>query len=407
MTDAYVPADREERDPPRPVGLPAGWELERKFDKQCNFYVPTSRALLPPPIKWEACPPIAKPNGVQCRLIAPSTAGAPGRPFVEGAWVTPDGKVVFGGGRSALPSIQGEYLLFAEADGDVHTAMFSPSASPCRLARANVFARRYSARIYQNKKSEGGGLFASNIDDLAPRVAVHLDDQAAHSVYAGPFAILDLKTGFRIEQYSWQDGSLLSQLWSAAQDNGLDQGPFAYANDALFWTAGNLNYQKIKVYTPANGVRAFLNAGMVIDHGHVDIGTDGKALVWMEVHGRKTGGTTPFDKYDIMTSPYATDPTKVAPRRLRSEQGPAIGVNSFTVGCGYAARTNGHHIRVVRLSDGRSWVLESPIGAPWRWSHPLALTCDELFAQVGFQGETDAHLVRARLDSLGPGIAAD
>jgi hypothetical protein len=75
------------------------------------------------------------------------------------------------------------------------------------------------------------------------------------------------------------------------------------------------------------------------------------------------------------------------------------------VTCGYAARSNGLHIRVVRLSDGQSWTLSNATTDPWGWSEPLAVTCTELFATVHIPGAT--RLARIRLDALGPGIAPD
>lgn len=83
----------------------------------------------------------------------------------------------------------------------------------------------------------------------------------------------------------------------------------------------------------------------------------------------------------------------------------ALFIATFQVGCGYAARSNGEHIRVVRLSDGQSWLLSNALTDPWGWSEPLALTCTELFATVRNSGVT--RLARVRLDSLGPGIAPD
>ena len=71
----------------------------------------------------------------------------------------------------------------------------------------------------------------------------------------------------------------------------------------------------------------------------------------------------------------------------------------------YAARDNGYHIRVVRLSDGHSWKLATELTSPWGWNYPIAVTFTELFAMVNVAGVN--RLARVRLDSLGPGIAPD
>jgi hypothetical protein len=397
-------ADREPPDPIRPAGLPEGWELERTFDKSCELYTPRSRDLLPPPLRWEPCPDTATPVGVRCALMA-NEPGVAGFPIADAATVI-EGTVTLSAYRTARPTVLGGHWLLADADGVVHSAMFTTVTSPCVTAFPSVFGGHYAVRIYKNRSSYGGGFFAGSVDDLTPRISGQLAPTETSDFYASPFAILQLTTGAQFKQYAWEDGRPLPQLWSAAQDNGLDQGSFSFSNDAMFWAANNLNYHKVKVYTPAGGVRDFLTAGMVTDHGHDDLGTDGQDLVWIEARGRKSGGLTPFDTYDIMTAPYTTEPSAVVPRRLRSEVGPSFGTTPFIVGCGHAVRSTGFHLRIVRLSDGRSWTLDERT-KPWLWSTPLALTCTELFTRVAINGENQPRLARVRLDSLGPGIAPD
>jgi hypothetical protein len=160
----------------------------------------------------------------------------------------------------------------------------------------------------------------------------------------------------------------------------------------------------VHVYTAAGGVQDLLSPGSDPAVGFDDLGTDGTDMVWMKASGH-TDASLPFDKYEIITSPATTDPALIAPRRLRSEEGPAFGSTPFVVGCGYAARTNGYHLRIVRLADGQSWNLDGAATDAWSWARPLAVTCDELFATVK-DGKT-LRLARVRLDSLGPPIPAD
>ncbi|MGH7328711.1 MAG: hypothetical protein ACREJX_10210, partial [Polyangiaceae bacterium] len=91
-------------------------------------------------------------------------------------------------------------------------------------------------------------------------------------------------------------------------------------------------------------------------------------------------------------------------RRLRSEQTPP-GDRPFVVGCGYAARQEsdalGDGVRIVRISDGRSWRLGTQ---PESLDTPLAINCAEIFINVS---QLDSNLVRIRLDSLGPGDPPD
>lgn len=399
-----VSVDASDPDPVPPPGLPDGWEIERTYSKHCGVYVPTTKDHLPPPIGWEACPVSSTPSGGTCRLMAidgdPADKAFPGG--AEAAWVRSDGSVVLGAYRSVKPSWA--YSLIAEADGAVRTAFLETDLGLCSLASASGYQDHYSLDVYEHNSGTGGGLIAGELGDLAPRLAIHLSAQSAHTAYAGSFAILDLTAGFTLDQYAWPDGARLPSLWSAAQDDGLQQGIPVFADGAAFWPSDNLHYQKMKVYTPSAGVRDFLSAGMVTTHGYDDLGTDGKDLVWLDAQGRSTD-TGPYDTLTIATAPFTTEPSQVVPRRLRTEQGPGFGASHFEVGCGYAARSNGEHIRVVRLSDGQSWILSNALTDPWGWSEPLALTCTELFATVRVSGVT--RLARLRLDSLGPGIAPD
>jgi hypothetical protein len=387
----------------RPAGLPDGWVPMRAFDDACGFYSPSSKDLFPAPIAWEPCPASVNPAGLSCRLMGPNPSGK-GSGSADAISITEDGRALISTYRTAIPNFQGGYWIIAEADGPVHNALVGSSLSACTLAFASIFRRSYVVRVYVYQQTQGGGFFAGDVDSLAPRIVAPLKGGSSHSMYAGPFSILDLTSAFTFEQYAWDDGHRLPDLWSAAQDNGLDQGIPIPTDGALFWPADNASYQKMKVHTPKDGVQDFLTAGATITHGYGDLGTDGKDLVWVEAQGRKAV-TDPFDTYTIMTAPFTSSPSAVQPRRVRSETGPAFGTSGFVVGCGHSARTNGTHTRVVRLSDGRSWLLPSTAGASWIWGNPLALTCDELFASASVDGTM--RVVRTRLDSLGPGVAAD
>lgn len=404
--DQGVPFEAADPDPVPPPGLPDGWEIERTYSKHCGIYKPKTAANLPPPVRWEACPSIATPAGVDCRLMAvegdPADKAFPAG--AEAAAVNADGSVVLVAYRNVQP--EWTYRLIAEADGPVHEAYLLTDPRLCNLATPSVGGERYAMRVYEHTASTGGGFVASEwtTGRLSPRLAVHFSGASAHTVWAGSFALLDLTAGFTLDQYSWTDGAKLASLWSAAQDNGLQQGIPVFADGAAFWPSSNLRYHKVKVYTPSTGVRDFLSVGAVTTKGYGDLGTDGKDLVWIEAAGRATD-TGPFDSYTIMTAPFTTDPAQVVSRRLRTEDGPDFDVVYFQVGCGYAARSNGAHIRVVRLSDGQSWVLSNGLADPFGWTAPLALTCTELFATVRVSGVT--RLARIRLDSLGPGIPPD
>jgi hypothetical protein len=184
-------------------------------------------------------------------------------------------------------------------------------------------------------------------------------------------------------------------------------GEYSYQGDALFLTASNANYAKIKIFAPANGMRDFISFGNVLSNSAADFGTDGINMAWIEASGRATS-TDPWTTLTIMTAPYTTDPSAIVKRRVRSEDVGYFATAEFTVGCGYAAHEFvspglARGVRIVRLSDGVSWKLTDK--TPWHWNGPTALTCTELFVNV-VKG-SDFNIARVRLDSLGPGIPPD
>jgi hypothetical protein len=185
-------------------------------------------------------------------------------------------------------------------------------------------------------------------------------------------------------------------------------GGFVFAGDVLFFTIGDLYFRRIKVYAPDAGLNDFVSFGNDVAANAADLGTDGKDMVWTEAFGRAAPGDA-WTTINIMTAPFTADPSKLQKRRLRSEIG-GLGIEPYTVGCGYAAhyvRDKAAGQRLVRLSDGRSWRLKgiSENGFAYAVQETLAITCEELFFRSGT--EENFNVARVRLDSLGPGEPAD
>ena len=401
--DSRGAADADDPDPIPPVGLPSGWEIDRLYSKHCGLYAPKAKENLPPPVRWEACPADVTPSAAGCQLMAIEGDSAdptfPGG--AEAASVSADGSVVLAAYRNVEPSWT--YMLLADADGPVHQATLMTDPQLCSLTDPTFSGDRFAFHVSEHSASTGGGFVAGEVSAFRPRLAVHLQPSDVHAPYAGSFAILDY-AGNTFDPYSWTDGARLPRLPSSAPDDGVVVDVPVFAGGAAFWPASTIYSYEVQVYSAATGVRDFLSAGTDVTHGFGDFGTDGHDMVWIEGRGRTTT-TQPFDTYAITTAPFTTDPTQVAPRRLRSEEGPTLDLEHFFVGCGYAARSIGLYIRVVRLADGVSWTLSNALTDPWGWSEPLAVTCTELFATVRTSGQT--RLARIRLDSLGPGIAPD
>ncbi|MGH7286293.1 MAG: hypothetical protein ACRELY_32650, partial [Polyangiaceae bacterium] len=167
-----------------------------------------------------------------------------------------------------------------------------------------------------------------------------------------------------------------------------------------------------KAYPAAGSVEDFIAYGASGDFSHAagDFATDGTDMMWTEGTGGVDGGL--YSTVSLYTAPYTSDPATAisSKRRLRSEIPNGLCVSKSVVGCGYAVRyAGGTGLRVVRLSDGVSWLLTANGDAnAWNWEEPVALTCTELFASVNIPDpKPHLGLARVRLDSLGPGIPPD
>jgi hypothetical protein len=132
---------------------------------------------------------------------------------------------------------------------------------------------------------------------------------------------------------------------------------------------GAAQASEIDVYVPGAGLRPLLAADPMAPLEYGQLGTDGRDLVWLEVDGVVRPPAAVAAR--IMTAPIVAEPSALRPRRVRSELGPASGFYftyaPFIVGCGYAARSNDQAIRIVRLSDGWSWLLPLKTYAGWDW----------------------------------------
>lgn len=174
-------------------------------------------------------------------------------------------------------------------------------------------------------------------------------------------------------------------------------------HDHVFWQGNSGRANDIGRWDPDGGAIDFINYNFDPDHAAADFGTNGVDMVWLEGHGPPSD-TSFWTTADWWTAPYVTDPSKIVPRRLRSESPGAILGSPIAVGCGFGAFDNPWGVRVVRLSDGWSWQLANTSG--WGWQQALAFSCTELFLKVAVAGPIYT-MARVSLASLGPGVPPD
>lgn len=384
--------------PPKPPQVPDGWDLYTDYDPCCLLYTPKAPQYLPPPLQWTACNAAwAGDGGIDggdCRQIDQPVAGSP-----EFGASVQDGVVSLATGEF----VNGLYAdVIAEADGPVHQALLETDrkTSRCTPFPQDMRDGKYVYAMYPPSDFNGGGFLAGDVNEFRPSFLHHFSDDLTHGVVAGKLGVLDVDETDTFNLYEW---SATPKVVRNPQDDGLDDSFAFFSGNALFWSASSGSFNRMVVYTDDAGAVDLLSSGSDPSYGYDDLGTDGTDMVWMRGNGHDAGPVG-FDSATLMASPFALTAAGITPKRLRSESTKRYGVSPIRVGCGYAVRTNGDYLRIVRISDGVSWVLSSTTS--WSWLHPLAVTCDEVFAAVSASADTN-NIARVRISSLGPGIPAD
>lgn len=403
--DGYIPADDASPDVvlTDPPGVPPGWKRLDVFPRICGFFGPTTPEGLIGPAKgitWTACPTGVVPDGLVCSRIAADWASTR-RADLLSSWVSAS--------RDAQSRLQlalikfvddYAYELIVDADsGAAKNAVLDTDLGSCGLGGGSALS---SDRYVFNFASVPivGAFVAGRIGEMVPDAIIRFDT-SGHVPHATPFGIVDLTNA--LDLYDW-NGAPQGRLWSSANDR-LDHEGLVASATRIFWTGNSPVVMRVQSFAPETGAGDFISEGSDTTKGDGDLGTDGNDMVWVRGFGRTKDFVYPT--LDIMTSAYSDTPSGLAPRRLRSEEGGwSVGASPFVVGCGYAARSNASGRRIVRLSDGQSWILPSATGS-LHWSVPVALTCDEIFLLAAEAGTNVMTIARVRLDSLGPGIPPD
>lgn len=397
----------EDPDPIPPEGLPPGWVRWDGAGKMCKFYVPAGPENLPKSLHWVECPSGGSlPGGAVCRLLDvdwTSKGALHGLTSWMQRGVDEAGVVRFAIGREEAGFYRREII---REDGAVEQAFLEGDKSFCAIYPINFRGERYA---YGFKGSEGSGIVSGLASSRLPDHVVRRAYTESHGPYVTPFGILDLGPGHVMTLFPpgvGLDGGVL--LWSAAKDDGLQQGLITATDDAVFWKASNEVYGKQRVYTPGGGVRALRDFGTDYTRRDFDLGTDGHDLVWI-FGSERTQPSGRFPKLEVMAAPYTTNPQMLAPRRIRSFQGD-VGAEATLVGCGYALHGEGLSSTLVRLADGMAWRIPADsVTGGVQWAQPIAVTCDEVFG-LGYLPASPSRpttLVRVRIDSLGPGSPPD
>lgn len=392
---------------------PQGWVPYTAYcGLRCGLWVPASSQMLPAPIQWEACSkPLELPSqGLACQQMkffwpAPTVLYRPSMSPWFAAEID-QGTVVVQLTRFFEANV---FRMVAEVDGNVRSAVFEQNGA-CTLGGSDLYGGKVAYTVYE-MDSKGNSVATGMIggDDSAPKPTryTRYTDGLSRHYYVGASHFLELGS-YQLRR--WSDGLVFDQI-----PPDLQQGDFVAAGDAFVWNASTLAYAKIKARDANGAITDLVSFGLVVNKGTTSVGTDGIDLVWLQGDGRAKS-SDPFQKVDIMTSPFTADPNKLVPRRLRSEFPESFWVAETVVGCGYEAHIivdnslGRDGVRITRLSDGQSWPLWYTGMSTWQINEPRAITCSEVFLHAyrrdgGLYPENT--MVRISLASLGAGVPAD
>jgi hypothetical protein len=381
-----------------------GWVGLQGFDRACGIYVAPSPSAknFPPPIAWGPCD--ARVHGVDggalvCRQISGGTG------FVGSAYVNRATQAV------TLPILQArdkESLnMVVEADGPVHQAFVTlpPRCGTDTFSSVSASSVVYTLDELSSDLSQVilDGALGGGIDQTPHMLRVYSTvDSVGYVAGTNEFAEYGA-AGF--DTGSWVDGHRIDSITASGSGQN---GELQFQADNLFFGVNDLTYGRVELFHTGAPTLDFISFGNDTQSYAADFGTDGTDMVWSEAFGHPSDAA-PWTTINIVTAPYTTNPVSITKRRLRSET-ITPGAQKFVVGCGYAAHetatAQAEGVRIVRLSDGQSWLFLNSASPLLTWNAPIAITCTEIFINFNF-GAAAQNLARIRLDSLGPGDAAD
>ncbi len=410
--DAAASDAKEEPKPctpkPRPSFVPDGWRPLDEYRPCSGLYVPTKVGELPAPPVWESCGAEVDPPIAGCERIAVDPAS---KGYIGSTDASLDGNgdvhVLF-----SREYADRQLLLVASAKGEVYSALMVAQPKDYGVAAAplqSIYAPRWLLDVVDMTTKKLDGFVGGTFGEVGPTVThtfVSNNSPLDRGLVVGLPGILLLENNASLKLLDFDDPSkALADVITPTQSNGISNSFVMFHGSSLFWfgNTGRLGIQRR--WDSDTGPVDFINYNDP-NHGAGDLGTDGKDMVWVESHGPQISNAL-WTTADYWTSPHVKDKKDLKPRRLRSEIPNVLGGKHVKVGCGRAAlNTGGGGLRVVNVSDGSSWFLPDSKKTGWGWVEPLQLTCEYLYARVGYAGPT-VTIARFPFATLGPADPPD
>jgi hypothetical protein len=314
-------------------------------------------------------------------------------------------------------AVKGNTGVFAEVDGPVHWAMMLPDASSpgCRFGtEAATPSGRFVVKVsgnYSDKEVEGqeeGVLLAGLEEPL--RVALRRPEPSIGANLRASDSWVAELGGLGFTVWTWDFTTKYKPALTPPEPApATNVFHIRMLEDAVFYNTEGSVEGTISVWTKEEGTRSLLKEeGVNFDN----FATDGKEMVWSRLEGLMSF-EPPYDyeKKELWTAPFTRDREvlKGTARRVTKARA-AVSLRPWVIGCGYAAISfsddeYNRAIQVVRLSDGRTWIIDNQGVPKFSWGRTVGLTCKELFTLMDYGPKT--NIARIRLDSLGEGQPPD
>lgn len=292
-------------------------------------------------------------------------------------------------------------------DGPIEFATRTGLPADCRLYGRGVARNGSFAFSVRGPDQDTDALMLGSLGDLNPDMPYRDTENAGTSAWQlGDSWLLKHDYGGVITAYDGHDldkEKLLYQSSMSPEGLQFDGRALFFGRDILF-QAGDYRATAIWAYDDQRGTHALIEHPGGTD-GAINVGSDGKDIVWTRGEGKRPYAFGLYPIVSIMTAPYTTDPAALRPRRLRSDMGKDMGTRErqFAVGCGFAGRVLDDlaSVEIVRIADGAAWMLPKTDG--WGYGPVIGLTCEEVFTYA-LGGKS---VVRIPIASLGEPLPPD
>jgi hypothetical protein len=198
----------------------------------------------------------------------------------------------------------------------------------------------------------------------------------------------------------WTDGTP-TPIGSPDGDPGLDTMSDFY-DSAIFFTYWD-ETQEVRVALPGDENRTLIAPSDAAAAATATVRTDGTSLYWLQGYGQT--GPNDFERIEIWSAPYTTDPSALVPRRVAVTPLTAMS-NTLHAGHEYAAIGQPEsRLQLYRVADGAEATIDPPPGTILAQGGVLWLGPEEIAIAYGPRAALDGlryttHVWRIRYDAL-------